>query len=101
VLEHDVADGDEEGPPVLVERDYPHDDEVVEVHLDHAAGQMDEDGRARQQPEGGGDGAEAPVPPKGRRLSGQARDQTRLEQAVRKTLVLSEREQEEPGNVEP
>ena len=34
MLEDDVADGDEERPPVLVERDDADHHEVVEVHLD-------------------------------------------------------------------
>ena len=40
VLEHDVADGDEERPPVLVQRDDADHHEVVEVHLDDAAGRV-------------------------------------------------------------
>ena len=66
VLEHDVADGDEERPPVLVERDDTHHDEEVEVHLDHAAGQVHERGRAREQPERGDDGADPPTGPQAR-----------------------------------
>ena len=55
VLEHDVADGDEERPPVLVQRDDAHHHEVVEVHLDESVGEMHEDGRARQQSHRGED----------------------------------------------
>ena len=36
VLEDDVADGDEERPPVLVQRDDADHHEEVEVHLDQA-----------------------------------------------------------------
>ena len=52
VVEHDVGDCDEEGDPVLVERQHADHHEEVEVRLDVAARQVDEDRRRGDQAEG-------------------------------------------------
>ena len=57
VVHHDEADGDEEGPPVLVEHDHAHHHEEVEMGLDHAAGEVDQDRRGGHQADGGEDRA--------------------------------------------
>ena len=43
MLHDHEGDGEEEGHPVLVEGEDRHHDEEVEVHLDDAAGEVDED----------------------------------------------------------
>ena len=57
VVDEDVADGGQERQPVLVQRDDNHHHEEVEVHLDHAAGEVHEHRRRRQQAEAGHHGA--------------------------------------------
>ena len=45
VMEEDEGDGHQEGRPFLVEGQEPDHHEEMEVELDIAAGEMDEDGR--------------------------------------------------------
>ncbi len=74
-------------PPVLVERDERHGDEVVEVQLGASVEQVDEDGGAGQQPHGGRERGH----PSGHRSQGQPEqdaDAAALHQAVRDAAAL-------------
>ena len=101
VLEHDVADGGEERPPVLVERDHTDHHEVVEVHLDHAARLVHEDRRTGQQPQGGDDGARPTMVAQPHRAQREGGDDGALDRGLQDRYVTGEREEEDAGNVQP
>lgn len=63
VMEGDEAHGQEVDEPVLVEGDHPEHHEEVEVHLDHSAGEMDQDAGCAQQPQRDSAGPDRPAHP--------------------------------------
>ena len=101
VLDHDEADGDEEGNPVLVQAEDDDHDEVVEVHLDHAARQVHEDAGRGDQTEGGHD--RLPLPSQ-RLLGGEEGgdgDDGRVGHRVAERVAPQKAEEGEPDGVHP
>jgi hypothetical protein len=104
VLQDDEPDGEEERHPVLVQRDDADHDEVVEVHLDRPAGDLDEDGRRDHEAHRGQHGAHTAVAGHergGRRHHRERGDEQRLDRAGADGFAAHEREDEDPRDVHP
>ena len=71
------------------------------MQLDEAAGQVDEDRRARHETEGCDDGAQSPLRALGRRSPSEDCHHGRFGEAVQHPHVLHEGEEEDHGNVQP
>jgi hypothetical protein len=101
VVDDDVAEGQPERQPVLVEGDNPDHHEEVEVGLDHPAGQVDDDGRGGDQSE---HGRRRPGPPAdGWEGGGQRehRHQRRLLKGVGHAHAPGDGEGGDAGHVQP
>ena len=101
MLQDDVADGDEERVPVLVQRDHADHDEVVEVHLDHPAGEVHEHRRRREQAEGREDGRLATLGPHDPRGDGEGAHGAGLDEPVKRVLAADDGEEEHHRHVDP
>ena len=87
--------------PILVQRDERHHHEEVEMHLDRAVREMDENGGRREQPDRGGDHARAAREHGGRREAGEGGDPGRLEQDVAEPVAADHPEDRDSDDVHP
>jgi len=101
VVEDDVGDRQQVGEPLLVEREDGDHDEEVEVRLDPAVPEVDEDRRARQQAERHGAGADAPAQTGMAAEEAQRGDRQDLDRAVHEAVVAQQAEGEEQHDVQP
>ncbi len=100
VVQDDVERREQERDPVLVERQHDDHHEEVEVRLDVAAGDVDDECRSGQQ--AGGDDRRAQLAPVGEALHDRGRgDRRGVQRRVPQRKALEQAEREQPGDVEP
>jgi hypothetical protein len=101
MVDHHVGQGEPERQPVLVEGDDADHHEEVEVHLDHAAGQVHQDRRGAHQAQHGRRraGPPAELRPPGQQC--ERRHQRRLRHAVGQALAANGSERGQAGHVQP
>jgi hypothetical protein len=95
----DVPDGQQEGSPVLIERDDGDHHEEVEVQLDVATGQVHQQRRRRDEAEATDRGAHPPADRRPTRHGGNRRQDCPLGEAVRQPPVGDHPEEHDADGV--
>ena len=99
VVQDDVADREEERDPVLVQREQPDHHEEVEVRLDDAAPEVDEQRRARDEAGARGDHPPAQRDARQHRDDRERDHRADVEEDVAEPVAAGEAEQQQPGDV--